>query len=63
MNESLNETLLIVKITHKKPLPKRVDITDIVSDRLYGYLFSQGCEASVRASLIPQKPETWEKAE
>jgi hypothetical protein len=57
----MNETYLIVKITHKKPLPEKVDITDIAGQRLYAWLYSQGVEASVRASLVPQKPETWER--
>lgn len=60
MNESLNETLLIVKITHKRPLPQRMDITDVVSERTYNWLYANGCEASVRASLVPQKPDDWE---
>jgi hypothetical protein len=39
------KTILIVTIEHSKPLPAKVEITDIASDRLYGYLYSQGVEA------------------
>jgi hypothetical protein len=56
----VEETILILTIRHKKPLPDKTPITDIAGQRLYSYLYSQGVEASVRASLVPQKPEEWE---
>jgi hypothetical protein len=57
------KTIVIVTIEHAKPLPSKVEITDIASDRLYGYLYSQGVEASVTATQctqVPAKPEKWE---
>jgi hypothetical protein len=56
------KTLLIVTIEHKKPLPVRENVTDIASQRLYSWLYSQGVEAGVRASLVQEKPEMWEAA-
>lgn len=55
------KTILILTIEHTKPLPDKTPITDIASQRLYGYLYSQGVEASVRASLVPDSKEAWEQ--
>lgn len=55
------KTLLIITIEHTKPLPDKVPITDIASQRLYSYLYSQGVEAGVRASLVQEKVELWEE--
>lgn len=57
------KTILIVTIDHTKPLPAKVEITDIASQRLYMYLYSQGIEAGVTATQctqVPSKPEKWE---
>lgn len=57
------KTLLIVTIEHSKPLPEKVQITDIAGQRLYSYLYSQGVEAGVRVSLVQEKQELWEAAD
>jgi hypothetical protein len=54
------KTILIVTLEHSKPLPDKTPITDVVGQRLYAYLYSQGVEAGVRASLVQEKPEAWE---
>jgi hypothetical protein len=46
------KTILQIEITHSKPLPDKTPITDIVSQRAYSYLYSQGCEAGVKATLL-----------
>jgi hypothetical protein len=45
------KTLIVLEIDHKKPLPTKSPITDIVAQRVYGYLYSQGCEAGVQARV------------
>jgi hypothetical protein len=54
-------TILILTIEHKKPLPTKAPITDVVSERIYNYLYAQGVEASVRASIAQEKAEPWEQ--
>lgn len=54
------KTLLILTIEHTKPLSTKTPITDVVSERVYNYLYAQGVEAGVRASLVPEKLEAWE---
>lgn len=54
------KTILILTIEHKKPLPTKTPITDVVSERTYNYLFAQGVEVGVRASLAAEKVEAWE---
>jgi hypothetical protein len=56
------KTILILTIDHKKPLPTKVPITDVASERLYNYLYAQGVEAGVRASVASEKVEAWEEA-
>lgn len=46
----LNETIVLLKITHKKPLPKLV--TDTIAQRAYSYMYSQGVEVGVTATLV-----------
>jgi hypothetical protein len=52
----VNETVITIKIVHKKPLPK--DLTDAIAQRTYNFLYSQGCEAGVSAGLaqMPKEP-------
>jgi hypothetical protein len=57
------KTIVILTIEHSKPLPTKAPITDVLSERTYNYLYAQGVEADVRASLVPNKVEAWESAE
>jgi hypothetical protein len=52
------KTVLVIEITHKKPLPTRLDVTDAAAQRIYGWLYSQGVEAGVNAALttMPKEP-------
>jgi hypothetical protein len=45
------KTILIVEIEHQKPLPVKLDLTDAASQRIYGWLYSNGVEAGVKARL------------
>ena len=45
-------TVLQVVIDHNKPLPAKVSLTDIAAQRIYGWLYSQGVEAGVQATLL-----------
>ena len=44
-------------IEHKKQLPDKTPVTDILAQRLYGYLFSQGHEVGVEARLWSEVKE------
>jgi hypothetical protein len=57
------KTIVILTIEHIKPLPAKTPITDVISERTYNFLYAQGCEAGVRASLVPNKVEAWEEAQ
>lgn len=46
------KTTIITVIEHKKPLPAKVPVTDAVSQRIYGWLYSQGVEAAVSTKLM-----------
>lgn len=50
------KTVLQIEVTHSKPLPKSMEVTDVASQRLYMWLYSQGVEAGGKAQLI----EEWE---
>ncbi len=52
------KTVIVLEIEHTKPLPNKTPLTDVVSQRVYGYLYSQGVEAGVRAALaqMPKEP-------
>jgi hypothetical protein len=52
----VKETVLILRITHKKPLPEGV--TDAVAQRFYMWSYSQGVEVGVTATLaeLPKEP-------
>jgi hypothetical protein len=51
------KTILIVTVDHKKPLPERMELSDVAAQRLYGWLYSQGVEASVNASYAQKEVE------
>jgi hypothetical protein len=38
-------------IRHRKPLPASIDITDLVAQRVYGWMYSQGVEGDVTATV------------
>lgn len=46
------KTTIEVVIDHKKPLPGRLPITDVIADRLYMYLYANACEAGVDAKVL-----------
>jgi hypothetical protein len=48
------KTVLIVEIDHQKPLPVKLDLTDAASQRIYGWLYSQGVEAGVKAKVCAE---------
>jgi hypothetical protein len=52
----MTETILTIKLTHKKELPP--NLTDEVAQRTYMYLYSRGCESGVQATLatLPKEP-------
>jgi hypothetical protein len=52
----MTETIIVLKITHKKPLPP--ESTDAVAQRFYGWAYSRGVEVSVTATLseMPKEP-------
>jgi len=52
----MKETLITLKILHKKDLPK--DATDAVAQRFYGWSYSRGVEVSVTATIseLPREP-------
>jgi hypothetical protein len=52
----MTETLIVLKVSHKKPLPK--DATDMIAQRAYSWLYSQGVEAGVIATISepPKEP-------
>jgi hypothetical protein len=54
------KTIVILTIEHKRPLPDKVPVTDVIAERTYKYLYSQGVEVGVRASLVQEKREAWE---
>lgn len=48
------KTYLLIEIDHKKPLPNKSPITDMVGQRVYGFLYSQNCEAGVVVKLLDE---------
>lgn len=44
------KTILQIELDHKRPLPENV--TDAIAQRAYMFLYSNGCEAGVRATLL-----------
>lgn len=52
----MKETVIVLRVQHKKPLPPIA--TDIIAQRAYSWLYSQGVEAGVTATLaeLPKEP-------
>ena len=46
------KTVIEIEIEHQKGLPAKTPVTDVVAQRLYGYLYSQGVEAGVTARVM-----------
>lgn len=53
----MTKTFIVVEIDHKKPFPEKTPITDVVAQRIYGYLYSQGVEAGVQARIETEVKE------
>ena len=49
----MNETQILLTISHKKPLPE--EATDVVAQRFYGWAYSRGVEVSVNAAIASSK--------
>jgi hypothetical protein len=52
----VKETVIVLKVTHKKDLPPTV--AEAIAQRAYMFLYSQGVEVSVTATLaeLPKEP-------
>ena len=47
------KTYYLVEVDHRKPLPTgKLDPTDVISQRVYMWLYSCGVEAGVTAKLL-----------
>lgn len=57
----MTETIILLKVTHRKPLPELA--TDTISQRAYSWLYSQGVEAGVTATLVEVPKELGSKPE
>lgn len=55
------KTIIQLEVEHSKPLPP--DATDIAAQRVYGWLFSRGIEAGVKAKLMEEVPAAKQKWE
>jgi hypothetical protein len=51
----MKETLITLKIRHRKNLPALT--TDVLAQRAYAWLYSQGVEVGVTASIVVYPPE------
>jgi len=47
------KTVIIIEITHEKPLPAKIQdtLTDKIAERTYGYLYAQGAQVGVSARI------------
>lgn len=47
------KTVIIIEITHEKPLPAKIQdtLTDTIASRVYGYLYAQGAQVGVTAKI------------
>ena len=50
----MNETQILLTISHKKPLPEGV--TDVIAARFYNWAYSQGCQVGVNAEIVDVAP-------
>lgn len=58
--KSMDQTIILLTIEHKKPLPK--DAAKVIEQRFYMWAYSQGVEVGVRATVLPVKNyEVWEE--
>jgi hypothetical protein len=57
----MTETVIVLKVTHKKDLPK--DATDVIANRVYGWCYSQGVEVSVTATVDEPAKEPGKEGE
>lgn len=51
------KTQILIEIDHKKPLPEKTPITDVIAQRVYGFLYANGVEAGVVAKLWDETKE------
>jgi hypothetical protein len=54
------KTQILVEITHKHPLPKDLSVTDVVSQRVYGYLVTKGQQSEVTAKVWQESDDEGE---
>ena len=47
------KTTVIIEIDHEKPLPAKIaaTLTDVIAQRVYGYLYAQGATVGVAARV------------
>lgn len=57
----MNQTIVILTIDHKKPLP--AGATDVIAQRFYMWAYSQGVEVGVRATVAQQPKEPGDASE
>lgn len=48
----MTETIITLKLKHTKPLPAMT--AEVVAQRAYGWLYSQGIESGVEAVIQPE---------
>jgi hypothetical protein len=51
------KTEILVTITHAKPLPDKMPITDIVAQRIYSFIYANGVEVGVDARIWSEVKE------
>lgn len=51
------KTLILVEITHSKPLPENLALTDVLSARAYGHLVNKGQTSEVTAKVWQETDE------
>lgn len=48
------KTYILVEVEHAKPLPAGLAVTDLIAQRLYGWLLNQNCAANVVAKMLDE---------
>jgi len=48
----MKKTVVLLEINHDKSLPTSLDVSDVVSQRLYGWLLNAGLDAEVTAKTL-----------
>lgn len=51
------KTVIELEIEHQKDLPSRAPVTDVIAQRVYGYLYANGVEAGVTAKVLLEVKE------